>query len=140
MIDIRQLQRSNRQAAVELWGACELTVPWNDPARDFDRALENPTSNIFGGFEEGKLISTIMVGYEGHRGWLYYIAVDREHRRTGIAKTLIAKAEDWLQSQGAPKVMLMVRSGNGPAEALYESLGYEISPVKTYGKFFDQSL
>lgn len=137
MSDIRDLGPSDRSEAIALWQACDLTVPWNDPGDDYDRALANATSRILGAFLDGKLIGTVMTGYEGHRGWLYYVGVDKQHRRSGLAKLLIAEAEDWLKSLGAPKVMLMVRTGNSGAEALYETLGYEASDVTTYGKFFD---
>ncbi len=113
-----------------------MTVPWNDPGADFDRAILNTTSKVFGGFAEGVLVSTVMAGYEGHRGWVYYVAVAKHHRRSNVAKQMMAAAETWLREIGAPKIMLMVREGNEAAEALYEGLGYEVSPVKTYGKFF----
>ena len=137
MINIRDLDAADRPFAVALWELCSLTVPWNDPVEDFNRAIANPTSKILGAFCEDELIATVMVGYEGHRGWVYYVAVAREYRRSGLAKQLMNAAEDWLRSIGAPKVMLMVREGNEPAESLYKALGYEISSVKTYGKFFD---
>jgi len=136
-VEIRDLDFEDRQKAVELWQSSELTMPWNDPVADFDRALTNSTSKILGGFIGGSLVSTCMTGYEGHRGWIYYVAVDPAHRRAGIAKKMMEAAESWLQSLGAPKVMLMVRTGNETADRLYETLGYEVSPVKTYGKFFD---
>ena len=136
MLDIRDIDVTDRSAAVELWKECGLTVPWNDPIADYDRALENPSSKILGGFIDEELVSTLMVGYEGHRGWIYYLAVAQAYRRNGLAKRLIYDAELWLRSLGAPKVMLMVRKGNTDGEALYESLGYEVSDVTTYGKFF----
>ena len=137
MTDLRDLGPEDRLAAVQLWQTCGLTVPWNDPGADFDRALTNPTSCIIGGFKNGALISTAMVGYEGHRGWIYYVGVVPEERRSGAAKQLMEAAENWLKSLGAPKVMLMVRDGNVQAETLYASLGYDVSPVTTFGKFFD---
>lgn len=136
MIEFRDLEPNDRSHAIALWEACELTVPWNDPGDDFDRAINNSTSKIIGGFQTSALVSTVMVGYEGHRGWVYYVAVAEQCRRTGLAKHMMTAAEEWLQSIGAPKVMLMVREGNKPAETLYESLGYDVSPVRTYGKFF----
>jgi ribosomal protein S18 acetylase RimI-like enzyme len=115
---------------------CGLTVPWNDPALDFDRALANPTSGILGGFAERRLIASAMYGYEGHRGWLYYVAVAPDIRRQGLARQIVTAAEDRLKALGAVKVMLMVRGGNSAAQALYETLGYAVSDVTTYGKFF----
>ena len=137
MFQYRDLGPGDRAAAITLWEACGLTVPWNDPGTDFDRAISNETSKIIGGFNRKELIATVMTGYEGHRGWLYYVAVAPEYRRSGIAKQLIDAAEAWLKSLGAPKVMLMVRTGNTGADALYQALGYEVSDVTTYGKFFD---
>ena len=137
MIELRDLAPVDREATIEFWRTCDLTVPWNDPGADFDRALENPTSRILGGFKDGVLVSTAMVGYEGHRGWIYYVGVLPQERRSGAAKQIVEAAEAWLKSLGAPKVMLMVREGNRPADTLYSSLGYDVSPVTTYGKFFD---
>lgn len=137
MIELKDLGPDDREAAIGLWKACGLTVPWNDPGADFDRAIANSTSRIIGGFKDGALVSTAMVGYEGHRGWLYYVCVALDARGSGAAKQIVNSAENWLQSLGAPKVMLMVREGNASAEGLYESLGYEVSPVTTYGKFFN---
>ena len=137
MIELRDLKPKDRRAAIQLWQDCDLTVPWNDPGADYDRALENPSSRILGGFKNGALVSTAMVGYEGHRGWIYYVCVSPSERRAGIAKQMMHAAESWLKSLGAPKVMLMVREGNSRAQSLYEALGYDVSPVTTYGKFFD---
>ena len=137
MIDIRDLGADERAQAISLWQECGLTVPWNDPGDDFDRALSNETSKVLGGFENGILVATVMVGYEGHRGWIYYVGVVPHLRQNGIARSMMEAAENWLRGLGAPKVMLMVRPGNQAAETLYESLGYDVSPVKTYGKFFD---
>jgi len=137
MIEIRDLCAAERGQATSLWHECDLTVPWNDPGDDFDRAVLNETSKVLGGFKDNVLVATAMVGYEGHRGWVYYVGVRPHLRQNGIAKMMMKAAEDWLRGLGAPKVMLMVRAGNQAAETLYESLGYEVSPVKTYGKFFD---
>lgn len=83
------------------------------------------------------ICGSVMVGFDGHRGWIYYLAVRPEGRRGGQGRALIAAAEDWLAARGAPKVQLMVREGN-EAAGFYTRLGYEAQPVVTYGRFLDK--
>lgn len=135
-MDIRSISQADQSALIELWDACGLLRTWNDPQADLRRALYHPTADVFGGFEDGALIATAMAGYDGHRGWLYYVAVAPDRQHAGLGEKIVAHAEDWLKSLGAPKVMLMVRTGN-PSADFYERLGYELSDVATYGKFFD---
>ncbi len=135
-MDIRPVLEADIPAVIELWTACDLVRPWNDPDADMRRALEHPEAEVFGGFETGQLIATAMAGYDGHRGWLYYVAVSPDRQCESLGAQIVRHAEDWLKSRGAPKVMLMVRHGN-EAAAFYEQLGYERSEVASYGKFFD---
>lgn len=125
MIEFRALHRSDIGAAVKLWEVCELTRPWNDPAADAERALGGPSSTIIGSFAAGDLIGTAMTGWDGHRGWVYYLAVDKDFRRWGIGRKLIRHCEDWLGQFGAPKIQLMVRNENSNAARFYEGIGYE---------------
>lgn len=120
---------------VALWEACGLTRPWNDPGRDARLAMNGPGSAILGLREEKDLIASVMVGFDGHRGWVYYLAVAPERRRTGLGRTLMSAAEAWLRERGAPKLQLMVRAGNAEALDFYEALGLERQEVVTLGRF-----
>ncbi|MFA5966374.1 MAG: GNAT family acetyltransferase [Sphingomonas sp.] len=120
---------------IALWETCRLTRPWNDPRADFDRALTAPTSTVLVVRDAGAIIASIMVGDDGHRGWVYYLAVDPERRRIGLGRAMMAAAETWLRERGAPKLQLMVREGNAEAVTFYARLGLEPQPVVTMGKF-----
>jgi ribosomal protein S18 acetylase RimI-like enzyme len=127
------------QAVIALWAACDLTRPWNDPAADFARALEAATSTILVMRDGGELAGSVMAGYDGHRGWVYYLAVAETKRGQGAGRALMTAAEDWLRRAGAPKIQLMVRDTNAKAQAFYEALDYERQPVTTWGKWLDKN-
>lgn len=122
-------------AVIALWEACGLTRPWNDPAADFRRAVEGATSAVLLARDGGALIGSVMVGDDGHRGWVYYLAVAPDRRREGLGRRLMAAAEGWLRERGAPKLQLMVRSDNEAALGFYEALGLARQDVVTLGRF-----
>lgn len=122
-------------ALVTLWEACGLTRPWNDPQRDARLAIEGMTSAILGLRDDEALIASVMVGFDGHRGWVYYLAVAPDRRREGLGRRLMDAAEVWLRGRGAPKLQLMVRTSNGDALGFYEALGLERQEVTTLGRF-----
>ena len=124
-------------ALVALWEACGLTRPWNDPERDARLAVEGATSTILGLREGEALIAAVMTGFDGHRGWVYYLAVAPDRRREGLGRKLMAAAEAWLRARGAPKIQLMVRTSNAEALGFYEALGLERQEVVTLGRFLD---
>ena len=124
-------------ALIALWEACGLTRPWNDPAADFARAVAGPASAVLLLREEGALIASVMVGCDGHRGWVYYLSVAPGRRRAGLGRRMMAAAEAWLRARGAPKLQLMVREDNVDAIGFYEMLGLERQRVATLGKFLD---
>lgn len=125
-------------AVIALWHACGLTRPWNDPQADFALALDNPASTIFAARAEDAIAGSVMVGFDGHRGWIYYLAVAPDRRRTGLGRTLMAAAEDWLRARGAPKIQLMVREDNAEALGFYEGLGLERQKVAVFGHFLGE--
>jgi len=135
-IAIRSATSDDAQTVIALWKRCGLTRPWNDPQADYSRALEGPSSAVLTGEEAGALIATIMVGFDGHRGWLYYLGVEPECQGRGLGRAMIDAACDWLRERSCPKVELMVREGN-PAAGLYEHLGWERQEVRTYGLRLD---
>lgn len=122
-------------ALIALWEACGLTRPWNDPATDARLAIEGATSTILGIREGEALTGSVMAGFDGHRGWIYYLAVAPDHRRGGRGRQLMAVAEAWLRERGAPKLQLMVRTSNAEALGFYEALGLERQEVVTLGRF-----
>ena len=122
---------------IALWQACGLIRPWNDPQADFDRALLGAHSTLVVVRSDDRIAATIMVGEDGHRGWVYYLAVDPAHRRSGLGRTMMAAAEAWLRGRGAPKIQFMVREDNAATIAFYEHLGYARQPVATLGRFLD---
>ncbi|WP_156349011.1 MULTISPECIES: GNAT family acetyltransferase [unclassified Sphingomonas] len=122
-------------AVVALWQACGLTRPWNDPHTDFDRALMAGNATILLARIDAAIIGSAMVGQDGHRGWVYYLAVVPERRGQGIGGMLMAAAEAWLIAAGIPKVQLMVRGGNDAALGFYRKLGLERQDVVVLGRF-----
>ncbi|MHA6722274.1 GNAT family acetyltransferase [Sphingomonas sp. RS2018] len=135
MIDVATA--SDRAVVVALWHACGLTRPWNDPHADYDRALGGEASTILVVREGEAIIGSVMIGDDGHRGWVYYLATFPSARRRGIGRTLMAAAQDWLRSRGCPKIQLMVRDDNATAAAFYEAIGLERQKVATYGRFLE---
>lgn len=135
-MEVRRLEGgADRDAAVALWQATGLTRPWNDPAADFDRAVAGSTSVVLGGFEGEPLVATAMAGHDGHRGWVYYLAVDPQAQGQGLGAALMRGAEGWLRERGVVKVNLMVRHDNAEARAFYEHLGYEDGEVTVLGRW-----
>ena len=129
-------EEADHQAVIDLWHLCGLTRPWNPPEVDLAQALSNTTSTVLVArtHEAGPVVGTIMAGFDGHRGWLYYLAVNPSTQGTVVARALIGAAETWLAERGARKVQLMVRSGN-PAAGLYDHLGYEPQDTAVYGRW-----
>ena len=122
---------------VALWQRCGLTRPWNDPASDVALARRNPNSTVLVGRTGGAIVATAMVGHDGHRGWVYYVAVDPDMQRKDFGRAIMAAAEDWLREQGVAKVMLMVRPDNTAVQAFYDRLGYGVQERVIYAKWLD---
>lgn len=135
-VSLRAATAADREATVVLWDAAGLTRPWNDPRADFDLALATPTSTVLLADDDGALLGSVMVGFDGHRGWVYYLATAPERRGQGIGRALMNAAEDWLKTLGSPKIQLMVRGDNAVARGFYAALGYELQDVVTLGKRF----
>lgn len=121
---------------VALWERTGLVRPWNDPVQDLRRARDGATSEVLVAADDGPVVGSAMVGLDGHRGWLYYLAVEPSRQGTGLGRALVAAAEAWLAARGAPKAQLMVRSGNDAVLGFYERLGYERQDVVVLGKRF----
>ncbi|MGE5723367.1 MAG: GNAT family acetyltransferase [Sphingomonadales bacterium] len=134
-VTIRPMEDRDRAGVVRLWQACALTRPWNDPDRDLTMAMESTDATLFVAEQGGAVIGSVMTGFDGHRGWIYYLAVAPDWQREGLGRRLFAAAEAWLKQRGAPKIQLMVREGNAAAARFYEAIGLEIQPVVTYGRW-----
>ena len=124
-------------AAVALWEEADLTRPWNDAVADFRRALASSSSTVLGLRENGRLVGTAMVGWDGHRGWVYYLAVATSHRGRGLGRELMTAAERWLKAAGAPKIQFMVRTSNAAVLDFYDHLGYARQDVLVLGRRID---
>lgn len=129
MIAFRDMGDGDAEAIIALWRDCGLTRPWNDPAQDIAFARKGPASTILVGEEEGRLVASAMVGHDGHRGMLYYVAVTSDCRGKGLGKATVRAAEAWLAARGVWKVNLLVRAENEAVRGFYEKLGYEVNPV-----------
>jgi ribosomal protein S18 acetylase RimI-like enzyme len=124
-------------AVIALWQRCGLTRPWNDPAGDIAFARRGPNSAILIGRHDGEIAATALVGHDGHRGWVYYAAVDPQHQKQDFGRAIMSAAEDWLRATGVEKVMLMVRPDNTSVRAFYDRLGYETQERVIFAKWLD---
>ncbi len=133
-MEIRPYTPVDRDALIKLWRDCHLLVPHNDPDRDIERKLKVAPEWFVVGFENSELIASCMIGYDGHRGWINYLAVTPSRQRQGFARQLMQFAEERLKEAGCPKINLQIRSGNQAARSFYEKLGYATDPVISMGK------
>ena len=125
------------ESVVALWQRCGLTRPWNDPASEIAFARRGQNATILTGRAHGALRATAMVGHDGHRGWIYYVAVDPDLQGQDFGRAIMGAAEDWLRGQGVEKVMLMVRPDNTKVQAFYDRLGYDVQERVIYAKWLD---
>jgi ribosomal protein S18 acetylase RimI-like enzyme len=119
----------DREAVVALWRACGLVVPHNPPLADIELAAGKPNSDILLGFTGNALVASVLVGHDGHRGWLYYLAVAPERQGEGCGAAMVRAAEAWLRDRGIRKAELMVRETNAGVIGFYERIGYDRAPV-----------
>ena len=131
---IRPYRIDDEAEVVELWLECNLVSPQNDPRRDIERKLRVNPEWFLVGILEGKVVATCMVGYEGHRGWINYLAVSPRYRRQGIATLLMNQAESRLRAVGCAKINLQIRETNTEVIQFYESIGYAKDLVVSMGK------
>jgi ribosomal protein S18 acetylase RimI-like enzyme len=131
---LRRYRPSDHDALVSLWSSCGLLRPWNDPRRDIERKLVHDPDGLLVLEADGCLAGSVMVGYDGHRGWVNYLAVDPAWRGRGLGRMLMDKAEQRLLALGCPKVNLQVRTSNEHAVAFYRHLGYGTDDVVSMGK------
>ena len=137
-LQLRPFEEGDRQAVIRLWRACDLVKPQNDPGKDIDRKLQVDRDLFLVGLLGDELVASVMGGYEGHRGWVNYLAVDPAHREQGLGRQLMVAIETMLHERGCPKVNLQVRESNHEAVAFYESIGYGDDRVIGLGKRLEQ--
>ena len=133
-IVIRPFRDQDRHEVIELWGRCGLIVPVNDPQKDIDCKMQVGSDLFLVGLRNNEVITTLMGGYEGHRGWLNYLAVDPLWQGKGYGKSMVEAVELRLLAKGCPKVNLQVRSSNIKVLDFYQRLGYQCDDVVSLGK------
>jgi ribosomal protein S18 acetylase RimI-like enzyme len=136
-VDIRPYDSRDEEAVVQLWNDCGLVVPWNDPYKDIQRKLRVQREWFLVGLIGGRVIATAMAGYDGHRGWVNYLAVHPDFRRAGIGGIMMEEAENQLLAAGCPKINLQVRTTNDAVIAFYKAIGYKTDDVVSLGKRLD---
>ena len=113
------------KAVIGLWQKCELTRPWNNPKLDIERKMKVNPELFLVGLKDDKVIASVMGGYEGHRGWVNYLAVDPEYRRQGLGRQMMEAVEKKLLEKGCPKINIQIRGDNTEAPVFYDKIGYK---------------
>ena len=133
-MDIRPFSAADKNAVIALWRACGLVAPQNDPEKDIERKMAFQPDLFLVGVVEERIVAAVMAGYDGHRGWLNYLAVDPGLQRQGLGQQMVAEAESRLRALGCPKINLQVRRSNLAVMKFYESLGFAEDEVASMGK------
>jgi ribosomal protein S18 acetylase RimI-like enzyme len=133
-MQIRTFEAKDQESVVKLWHACNLIVPWNDPYKDIQRKLQVGPDLFIVGEIAGDIVATVMGGYEGHRGWINYLAVAPAHQRKGYGRQLVAFVESRIKQKGCPKINLQVRQTNTDVIKFYEAIGYKNDNLVSLGK------
>ena len=133
-MEIRPYAPADEDAVVDLWRRCALLRPWNDPHKDIQRKLTTQAELFLVGALNGSLVATLMAGYDGHRGWVNYLAVDPAHRSKGYGRSLMRRAEELLAARGCPKLNIQVRADNQEALQFYRKIGYVADEAVSLGK------
>jgi hypothetical protein len=136
-LDIRAIEDGDVAEVAALWQRCGLTRAWTDPAADIALARKEANATVLLGRHQGALAASVLVGHDGHRGWVYYVAVDPDHRFKGFGRMIMAAAEAWLRARGIEKLQLMVRGNNARVHAFYRSLGYYDQERVVFAKWLD---
>ena len=134
---ISSIEDGDLSEVTHLWRRAGLIREWNDPAGDIALARKERNSTILLGRDNGVLVASVLVGHDGHRGWVYYVSVDPDQRRKDYGRQIMTAAEDWLRARGIMKLQLMVRGDNAKVHAFYESLGYYDQKRVTFAKWLD---
>lgn len=136
-MQIRPYHQSDESSIITQWERCDLIRPWNNPQKDISRKLQVQPELFLVGVLDGEIIASAMAGYEGHRGWINYLAVAPNYRHQGFGRKIMLEVERLLELAGCPKINLLIRTSNTAAVKFYKSLGYEIDEVLSMGKRLD---
>lgn len=136
-MQIREYKEADESAVIALWEECNMIVPWNDPHKDIARKLQVDRDLFLVGVLNNRIIASVMGGYDGHRGWLYYVAVAPDFQQQGHGRQILEALEARLAAKGCPKINLQVRGHNRKVIAFYESLGYKESDLISMGKLLE---
>ena len=131
---IRPYRTDDEESLVSLWQVCELTVPWNNPHKDIARKLQVQPELFLVGILDSRLIATVMGGYDGHRGWINYLAVHPDFQGNGYGQGIMNSVETALREMGCPKINLQIRTGNDKIGSFYQKLGFTNDHVVSMGK------
>ncbi len=134
---IRPYEKNDEEAVIQLWKDCGLVVSWNNPSLDIQRKLKVQSEMFLVGLLDDKIIATVMAGYDGHRGWINYLAVHPDLQRKGLAREMMDAAEVCLREVGCPKINLQVRTTNTGVIEFYNRIGYKLDDVVSFGKRLD---
>ena len=137
VLTIAPIDDADIAAMIALWQRCGLTRPWNDPAADIALARQGENAAVLAGRHGDAIVASALVGHDGHRGWVYYVAVDPDCRHRGYGRIMMDAAESWLRERGIEKLQLMVRPDNNQVQAFYHSLGYLEQERIVYAKWLD---
>jgi ribosomal protein S18 acetylase RimI-like enzyme len=137
MLAIAPIVDRDVSKVVALWQACGLTRPWNDPAADIALARKGSNATVLIGRDDDAIVATVLVGHDGHRGWVYYLAVSPDHRHKGYGRIMMDAAERWLRERDIEKLQLLVRPDNAKVKDFYQSLGYAMQERIIYAKWLD---
>ncbi len=135
-LTFRPYNQQDQDKVITLWTECGLVVPWNDPIADLQRKMTVDRDLFVMGELNGDIVATVMGGYEGHRGWINYLAVAPKHRQKGYGRVIMAEVERRIRAKGCPKINLQVRSTNTEVISFYRSIGYQVDEVVSLGKRF----
>ena len=133
-MEIRSYREPDEKAMVQLWQDCGLVVPWNDPVKNIHRKLRVQRDMFLVGLLGSRLVAAVMAGYEGHRGWINYLAVSPDCRESGYGRRLMEEAEARLRALGCPKINLQIRSSNADVIEFYKRIGFSMDDVVSMGK------
>jgi ribosomal protein S18 acetylase RimI-like enzyme len=134
---IADIADADVEAVIALWQRCGSTRPWNDPKADIALARRGSDSSVLVGRDGDSIVASVMVGHDGHRGWVYYVTVDPDRRHQGFGRAIMDAAEAWLRGRGILKLQLMVRKDNARVHAFYRSIGYYNQETVTFAKWLD---
>jgi ribosomal protein S18 acetylase RimI-like enzyme len=137
-LTVTSIEDADVPAVVRLWRRAGLVREWNDPTGDIGLARRERNATILLGRDsDGAPVASVLVGHDGHRGWVYYVSVDPDHRFKDYGRQIMTAAEDWLRARGIVKLQLMVRGDNATVHAFYEALGYYDQKRVTFAKWLD---